>query len=343
MSVEYVPKLSLIIANRNGDQFLENCLNSIFKEEGNFEVILIDDHSDDNSKQVLAKFIQKYRNLKCYFLNKHYGAAFARNFGVQKTKNEYLFFLDNDTILGPGWYKEALHFFKVSQAAAAQIKIINHGNGKIESAGVFINAFGNLTDLIHLYPETKFNSNFPIFAGKSAGLLFRRSVFEQINGFDRDYIVFLEDTDICWRVWLAGYRVVYWPYVTIQHLYGTIAKSFNYYRQLQVYYLGCRNTLMTLFKNIGWQRGIYLIPLQYGIWITLAILFLLKFQLRQAVDIIRGILWNLFHLPLLLQKRKSVQKCRQFDDKTLFSKVGAPFNFSYYIGKAKAYVVKNKY
>lgn len=94
--------VSIIIPNYNNAEFLPACLDSCLRQ-GNvvYEIIVVDDHSTDNSWQVLELYKNRYPELFKLFKNQGKGACAARNFGFQQSSGAYIQFLDADDILGP--------------------------------------------------------------------------------------------------------------------------------------------------------------------------------------------------------------------------------------------------
>jgi len=93
--------LSIIIPVFNSEKYLFECLNSVFNQNiniSNFEVILIDDFSTDNSISVCNEFIKK-GNVSVYRNNKNLGVAISRNIGVDKAVGDFIIFLDSDDML----------------------------------------------------------------------------------------------------------------------------------------------------------------------------------------------------------------------------------------------------
>ena len=91
-----LPKVSIIIPVYNCSEYLGRCLNSIFCQTfTNFEVIAVDDGSDDSSLQILREFEKRDRRLKVYTQH-HKFAGEARNLGIDKSVGEFLLFLDGD-------------------------------------------------------------------------------------------------------------------------------------------------------------------------------------------------------------------------------------------------------
>ena len=96
--------IDIIIPNFNKAKYLSQCLNSIIEQTyKNWKVYLIDDNSNDNSKEILSKY-QNIENIKIFYLKENKGPAYCRNFGIQKSNSELIAFMDSDDY----WPKDKL-------------------------------------------------------------------------------------------------------------------------------------------------------------------------------------------------------------------------------------------
>lgn len=92
-------KLSIIVPVYNVEKYLFKCLNSILNQDlSNYEVIIINDGSKDNSKVIAEQFCNKHKNFFLY-TKENGGLSSARNFGLSKSKGKYVYFLDSDDYL----------------------------------------------------------------------------------------------------------------------------------------------------------------------------------------------------------------------------------------------------
>ena len=88
--------IDIIIPNFNKAKYLSQCLDSIISQTyKNWKVYLIDDNSNDNSKEILSKY-QNIENIKIFILKKNKGPAYCRNLGIQKSNSKLIAFLDSD-------------------------------------------------------------------------------------------------------------------------------------------------------------------------------------------------------------------------------------------------------
>jgi hypothetical protein len=337
--------VSVIIANRNTGVFLSRLLNSLVKEKGNFEIIVVDDNSSDNSRGIVRKFAFEDKRVKLIESNKRVGAAKARNIGVSASCGLYLFFLDSDTKLTMGWFREGSSFFsRHPRTGIAIVKLLKMGTNRFDSAGELMSPFCFLVERARGAIDTgQFDREDRIFSGKSAAMIVRRDLFEKIEGFDEDYIIFLEDTDLCWRAQLVGAEVRFAPKIIVWHSFWTSEKSPAYYLKNRVYYYGAKNTITTIIKNIGFSRLLFVLLIQYPVWIILAILSLMSGRGYEGKEIIRGIFQTIVDFDTLIKKRNAVQKRRLRNDPEIFSSLGIRPPLRYYLGKARAYSTGTEY
>lgn len=100
-----MPKFSIIVPFYNTGLYLKKCLDSIFNQDYcDFEVILVNDGSSDDSYEIVDTYLKKYNNIK-YLYQENSGLSIARNNGVLKASGEYLLFLDSDDYYQPGLLK----------------------------------------------------------------------------------------------------------------------------------------------------------------------------------------------------------------------------------------------
>ncbi len=334
--------VSIIIINFNGEKFIRNCILSVLNNTAvSFEVIVVDNASGDRSFEILKQNFSTEKKLKLIFLRKNKGPAFARNLAAKKSRGKYLIFLDYDTVVSSNWLKETIELLERDQKiAGGQLKILRMGQKNIyDSAGEKLTPLGFLSERAMGSKDNKqFNKVENIFSGKGAGMIVRKSIFEKVGGFDESYCMYWEEPDLSWRIWQSGHRFVYLPTDKIWHAYVTKEKNDLYYQKSQVIYYGCRNAITTLIKNLEAKNLIRILPLHIISWLILSFMFLIQLKLAKSFFIIKGVVWNFIHLPLILKKRRLVQKRRTISDDRLFELVGEKKSFSYYLGKGFAYI-----
>jgi len=339
--------ISIIIVNFNGKKYLSNCLQSIFLNNyPDFEIIIVDNNSTDGSINFIKNKFSKFLNkIKIIALIQNFGPAYARNEGVKIAKGKIISFLDNDTKVDKDWIINALKEFNQDKdigCIQSKLLLLNEKN-KFDYAGDYLNQFGLLTHRA-TYKDLdigQFNQKAIIFAAKSAGMFIRKKVFNQINGFDNDYFIYMEETDLCWRSWLIGYKTLYCPNSIVYHGFSGSFKLLS--SKLATYNLrfhGTKNYILTVIKNLSTLNLIKILPKQLFIFLFYSLyLSFFKFKFKESLYILFGIAWNLLNLNKTLIKRQKIQKNRVLDDKKLFSYI---FKKDSLLNKIKKSILLNR-
>jgi len=339
------PIASIIIINFNGKPFLEKCLSSVFKNTKiPHEVVLVDNGSKDKSLYLAKKKFKDKKNLKIVALKENLGPMVARNIAFSKSQGKYLVFLDYDTEVGKNWLKKAINYIKAHpKIGVGQLKILKMESDNLyDCAGEKLSEFGFLVERARGAKDTgQFDKVEKIFSGKSAAMIIKREVFEKAGRFDNDLFMYWEEPDICWRIWKAGFEVVFLPFGKVWHAYGTTLKPVSKTHSAWVTHQACRNQFITIIKH---ATGIYLLKMLLGItfaWLALLVFFTAKFDFLKARAILKAIFWLSTHPYFLIKKRAEIKKRlgeNFFKDKLWLPEVMVKKNFAWYFGKALAYV-----
>lgn len=331
--------VSVVIANFNGKNYIKNCLLSIQKNTYlNWEIIVIENGSNDGSVEMLEKEFGQWPNFHLIKLEKNFGPALARNRGVAKAKGKIICFLDNDTEVDPDWIKNAIKYYENdSKVGILQCKLLMFDNRKkLDYAGEYLSSLGFLVHRAYFEEEDHGQYDKPgeILAAKSAGMFIRKDVFDKIGGFDDDYFIFVEETDLSWRSWLAGYKAIFAYDSIVFHHFSSIKKiaspAFN---NRLVRFHGTKNYILTLYKNLALRNLIVILPKHIFLWFGLAFYLLLRGSLASFGNILKGIIWNFFNFRKNYLKRKVIQRNRVITDKELFEIVYKKRGIYHYIKK----------
>ncbi|MFC1709878.1 glycosyltransferase family 2 protein [Candidatus Omnitrophota bacterium] len=337
------PLVSVIIINLNGKEFLPRCLSSVFRTEySNFEVIFVDNDSNDDSVEFVRDNFKDNR-LSITKNDRNYGVPGGRNIGSQSAKGEYIVFLDNDAEVDSTWLKELVSAFESdTMIAVAQCKLLNMiERNRFDHAGDYLTSLGFLSERSKQdIDRGQFDKIDDILSAKGAATMIRRSVFEDLGRYDDSYFMYLEETDFCLRAWQAGYRVVFVPKAIVWHAFVTPLKDTKtHYSSRIVRYYGSRNFITTLIKNFSVFNLCKFLPIHILSWLFLSILFLFKGKFQDSSCVIRGVFWNLTHLPSIFKKRSYVQKnIRKVNDQAFLGRVMISQGIGFYFKKAFCYI-----
>ena len=233
--------VSVIIINWNGLVHLQKCLPSLFSQNyKRIEVLVVDNGSIDDS---VVWLIKKYPQVKIIRNKENLGFASANNQGYWQASGEYMLFLNNDTEVTASFLTELLKVLRSDKSiGGVQSKILLMDSPKrLDSVGSYLTNTGFLYHLgVYASDSEEFSKEIEIYSAKGACMLLKRNVLEKIKVdgeiLDGRYFAYFEETDMCHRVWLAGYKIMYVPSSVIYHKFGglyvfkNISRSFSYLR-----------------------------------------------------------------------------------------------------------------
>lgn len=336
--------VSIIIVNHNGIEFVDNCLRSVLKSNyPNFEVIFVDNASSDGSLEYVEKTFGDNPRLRFVKNSGSFGPAVGRNRGAKVSNGKYLIFLDNDTRVTEDCIFELVKVLENDDSIGfAQAKLLRMNTENLyDCAGDYLGPLGFLIERSRGARDTgQFDFITDILSAKSAASIIRKELFNKIGGFDENFYMYLEETDLSWRVWLVGFRVVFIPAAVVYHAFNTSQKDFKrYYPKHIVRYYGCRNYISTLIKNLELINLIKILPFHIACWLLLSFFFILKGSLIDGFYIFMGIGWNILNAGILLKKRHRINcNLRTVSDHYILDRIMESRKASYYIGKALAYL-----
>jgi GT2 family glycosyltransferase len=303
--------LSVIIPNWNGAQHLPTCLAALRSQTyRDFEVIVADNASHDNSLELLAR---DYAEVRVVRLDHNYGFTGACNAGLRAGQGEFLALLNNDTEAAPDWLAEVVAAFeRHPEAGMIASKMLLFDRRHIfHTAGDVFKTDGTPGNRgVWQADEGQFVEG-PVFSANGGSAVYRRAMLDQVGLLDEDFFFSCEDVDLAWRAQLAGWQAVYVPRAVVYHKLaatgGGVTASF---------YDG-RNFIYLLAKDVPgclWRRR----------WPQM-----LRGQLRITRDALRawrgaaararlrGQLAGLWGLPKMLAKRRAVQASRRISDQAV--------------------------
>lgn len=305
------------MVNHNNQKLLEDCLLSVFNQDyTNFEVIVVDNDSSDSSTKMLE---EKFKKVKLIKSNKNLYFAAGNNLGYKYAKGEIIFLLNNDTIIENNLLTKVINYFNLnSKCGIIQNELLKMSDKKtIDSAGSMFTFTGFL---IHRNHNKQITEEKPsrIFAGKGASLFIKREVIEKFMYlFDENFLLYFEDTDLCWRANLCGYDVIYLPGAKTYHYEGMSTSK----EQLAfIDFHSFKNRLNSIITNLSLPFLLFILPTHILCSFILAAAYL-PFRSAISKSILKSIFWNIKNFKYTLRKRIHVQKLRKISDIAYLPKV----------------------
>jgi hypothetical protein len=225
--------LSILIVSWNTKEFLLPCIRAVSeKEEGiSREIIVVDNGSHDGSVSEVKRaflfvhIIENERNL---------GFAKAVNQGLQKASGKYVLLLNPDTQVKDGAIERLVSFMDSnSDVGVAGAQLLNSNGSKQNSIANFPSLGTELLNKSLLrwlfskkFPGKEADYPEPVEVDSVIGacMAVRREAIEQVGPLDEDCFLFLEETDWCYRMKRAGWKIYHVPQAEVYHFQGKSAE-----------------------------------------------------------------------------------------------------------------------
>lgn len=228
-SLNQNPKISIIIPTKNNKKLLERCIKKIEKKTNykNYEIIIID---NNNSEKNSIDYIESLSYKKIKF-DETFNFAKMNNQAVSIADGEFILFMNDDVApISSDWLNEL-----VSVGIQKEIGIVGpmliYSNNSIQHGGMIFSKNGAGYHPFQIINKKNFGyfgflqtrRNYSAVTG--ACLLIKKTIFDEIHGFDEKLDVYYNDADLCMKVTEKGYRIVFTPYTELLHEGSTSIKK----------------------------------------------------------------------------------------------------------------------
>jgi len=250
-------RVSIIIVNWRTPRLLAACLDSLSLDRGHaqFEFIVVDNHSDDGSIEILA---QQYPFVQVIANSENVGFSKACNQAIPLAQGKYVLLLNPDTVVAQGAVSALADFMEAdNDCGATGPKVLNpDGTLQLACRRSFpdpVAAFFRITYLSRLFPRHRLLARYNLtYADPEATLevdalsgscmMVRREVVDVVGLLDEDIFMFGEDIDWCWRIKQAGWKICYFPSAVVYHYHGAASRlrpvgtTINLHKGMEVFY-----------------------------------------------------------------------------------------------------------
>jgi GT2 family glycosyltransferase len=282
---------AIVILNWNGRQFLEKFLPSVLAHSGGCRIVVADNASQDDS---VAFIRQHYPSVELIRHHQNLGFCEGYNQALRQIEAEYYVLLNSDVEVTPDWTRPILALLAAQpQVAACQpkIKCYQHrrhfeyagaGGGFIDHLG-YPFCRGRLFETLE-EDQGQYDDTVPVFWATGACMFLRASAFHQAGGLEPAFFAHMEEIDLCWRLQLLGYQVMYCGQSEIYHVGGgTLPKS-----NARKTFLNFRNGFAMLYKNIAPAQFYKVIPLRLLLDWVAAFKFMTDGDLKSAAAVFKA-------------------------------------------------------
>jgi len=322
--------LSIVIPTA-GAADLDACLESLERDsETAADVIVV----DNASPRPLTYLSERHPHVRVVRNDENVGFVGACNQGAEMSTGELVLFLNDDTVVEVGALGALVDALVEHPAwGACQAKLLlMEDPSRLDTAGSFLTATGFLVHRGSHEPETRYLRSDEVFAAKGAAFVVRRRALKEVGVFDADFFAYFEDSDLCWRLWVAGWEVGFAADARIRHRLGSTASTVA---PGVIQFHSFKNRICSVLKNSGGSRLAWMLPLHIGLCFGVAVWFRVQGRPELSTAVLRAIAWNGRNARHTLRKRRVVQRKRRVSDAEIWARISRPTSLRSLAGYAR--------
>ncbi|MBU4360570.1 glycosyltransferase family 2 protein [Patescibacteria group bacterium] len=243
-------KLSIIILNYKTCELVKQCLKNIvnLNLQFKYEIIVVDNNSNDEIEKIMREEFPIFTFAQT---NENKGMGAGNNVGIKKAKGEYILILNPDVVVWENSIENLLNFIEQNEKIGCVAPKLLYPNKKYQQSRyrfpdffmpalirTQLNKIGKKKLDKYLMNDVSVNEPHKIDWARGSALLSRKKILDKIQGFDERYFMYLEDTDLCRKIWKSGSEIWFVPDSKMTHYY---------FRES-----GGNAWLKDLFKKMAW-------------------------------------------------------------------------------------------
>ena len=238
--------VAVVIPSWNGREQLQGVLESLASQEyGEFEVVVVDNGSEDGTAEYLAESWPRVRRLA---FSENRGFAAAVNHGITSTSSDYVALINNDVELDSNWLPAVVAALDEEPGAASVAsKLIDWGRRNVlDGAGDMVGWDGYCVRRGKGERDRgQYDGSRSVLSACAAAALYRRRALDEVGAFDERFFAYIEDVDWGMRAQLAGWDCVYEPTAVAYHVGGVSSARISDFVLFQCH----RNIIWMMVKN----------------------------------------------------------------------------------------------
>jgi len=211
------PEVSIIIVTYNSRNYLQSCIESIYKQRFfSYEILIVDNCSTDGTVEYIQNTFPSVKVIRSE-QNKGYGAG--NNLGVDHARGKNVVILNPDTIVEDNWLSELIKPLKAEDRLITIPKVLLYDGSKINTCGVDIH-FTGLAFLIGFGKEpNEYNDIMEVNGIAGSCFAIKKKHYQELGGFDERIFMYHDDIDFSINAQLSGFKILFIPTAVIRHDY----------------------------------------------------------------------------------------------------------------------------
>jgi len=316
------PRVYAILVVYNGGEWLEDVLDTIAAQRyPALELVVVDNGSTDGSGVVLDHRVSAERLVR---FRRNVGFGRAVQAAMQRADmsvTDHVLLLHDDLVLAPDALERLVAALEADPALAVVGPKLREWTEEpvLQEVGMTIDRFGRAESPLEPgeLDQGQHDRRRDVLYVSTAGMLVRAGALRQLGVLEHRYVAFRDDLDLCWRAWIAGWRVEVVPEAVGYHI-GAAARGM---RRLGLgrspRELAERHALATLITHYQARRLLWILPVVAVLAVLKTVGFVVTRRVGDAFAVVRAYGWNLFSLFGTLKRRRAVQRARKVPDAEL--------------------------
>ena len=319
------PSVLVVLIARDAAGWLRECLSALAAQTyPRMGVIAVDDASHDDSREILTTALGEQRVVA---LSERVGLAGALDAALAlpvAAEADYVLLVHDDAALDPDAVMRLVETavgIGVERVGVVGAKVVDWDEPRmLRDVGRSADRFGHPYTPLQAgeIDQGQFDRVLEVLCVSSSAMLIARDAWKRAGGFDERLDSEHVDLDFCWRVRIAGFRVLMTPLARVRHRGATSAGERGpRVRHKSARYEEDRAALSAMLKNYGLLNLLWLLPLFFLLGLVRLLMLVLARRFEEAYDLVSAWGWNIAHLPGTLSRRRKIQKQRRAKDRTL--------------------------
>ena len=303
----------VVIPNWNGKSQLEKCLGAL-RKVSDIKIVVVDNNSSDGSVEFIKK---NFSNILVIENEKNLGFAGGVNRGIEKALSynaKYVALLNNDVVISDGWVQSLINTLEEDDTVgAATGKLLYKDGKKVDNTGDEYSVWGLTIARDRDVKTEKLETNGGEVYGACAGAaMYRAEVFKDVGMFDEKFFAYYEDSDLNFRMQLAGWKTKYQGGAIAFHDTGATSRKISGFTTLQT----IKNQPMLFWKNMPSGLLLKTFP---RFFLAHSAVILSTVSKGQVLTAFKGLILCFKNTPHYFIERRKIQKNRKVDNDYIWS------------------------